>query len=59
MDEAGRGAFLEAALPCLDAITQLARHLSITASKGYVDYWQRDPAVAGVNANRTEFHQIH
>jgi hypothetical protein len=31
----------------------------ITASKGYVDYWQRDPAVAGVNANRTEFHQIH
>jgi DNA-directed RNA polymerase specialized sigma24 family protein len=28
MDEAGRGAILEAALPCLDAITQLARHLS-------------------------------
>jgi hypothetical protein len=31
----------------------------ITAAKGYVDYWERDPAVAGVNANRTEFHQIH
>ncbi len=31
----------------------------ITAAKGYVDYWQRDPAVAGVDANRTEFHQIH
>jgi RNA polymerase sigma-70 factor, ECF subfamily len=28
MNEPGRGAFLEAALPCLDAITQLARHLS-------------------------------
>ena len=28
MNEASRGAFLEAALPCLDAITQLARHLS-------------------------------
>ena len=31
----------------------------VTASKGYVDYWQRDPAVAGVDANRTEFHQLH
>jgi RNA polymerase sigma-70 factor (ECF subfamily) len=28
MDESGRAAFLEAALPCLDAITQLARHLT-------------------------------
>jgi RNA polymerase sigma-70 factor (ECF subfamily) len=28
MSEPRRGAFLEAALPCLDAITQLARHLS-------------------------------
>jgi RNA polymerase sigma-70 factor, ECF subfamily len=28
MNEPRRGAFLEAALPCLDAITQLARHLS-------------------------------
>ena len=31
----------------------------ITASKGYVDYWERDPAVAGVNANRTNFHELH
>jgi hypothetical protein len=31
----------------------------ITASKGFVSYWERDPAVGGVNANRTEFHQIH
>jgi hypothetical protein len=31
----------------------------ITASKGYVDYWERDPAVAGVDANRTIFHRIH
>ena len=30
----------------------------ITASKGYVDYWERDPAVAGVNANRTNFHEL-
>jgi hypothetical protein len=31
----------------------------ITASKGYVDYWERDPVVAGVNANRTNFHELH
>ena len=31
----------------------------ITAAKGYVDYWERDPAVAGVNANRTNFHVLH
>jgi hypothetical protein len=31
----------------------------ITASKGFVDYWERDPAVAGVNANRTNFHELH
>jgi hypothetical protein len=31
----------------------------ITASKGYIDYWERDPAVAGVNANRTNFHELH
>ncbi len=31
----------------------------ITASKGFVDYWERDPAVAGVNANRTNFHALH
>jgi hypothetical protein len=31
----------------------------ITATKGYVDYWERDPAVAGVNANRTNFHVLH
>ena len=31
----------------------------ITASKGYVDYWERDPAVAGVNANRNNFHELH
>ncbi len=31
----------------------------ITASKGYVGYWERDPAVAGVNANRTNFHELH
>jgi hypothetical protein len=31
----------------------------ITATKGYVDYWERDPAVAGVNANRTNFHKLH
>jgi hypothetical protein len=30
----------------------------ITATKGYVDYWERDPAVAGVNANRTNFHEL-
>jgi hypothetical protein len=30
----------------------------ITASKGYVDYWERDPAVAGVDANRTNFHTL-
>jgi RNA polymerase sigma-70 factor, ECF subfamily len=28
MSEPSRGAFLEGALPCLDAITQLARHLT-------------------------------
>jgi len=31
----------------------------ITATKGYVDYWERDPAVAGVNANRTNFPELH
>lgn len=31
----------------------------ITASKGYVDYWERDPEVDGVNANRTVFHEVH
>ncbi len=31
----------------------------ITASKGYIDYWDRDPAVNGVNANRTSFHTVH
>ena len=31
----------------------------ITAAKGYVDYWERDPAVGGVNANRTNFHELH
>ena len=31
----------------------------ITASKGYVDYWERDPAVGGVDANRTNFHTLH
>ncbi len=31
----------------------------ITASKGYIDYWERDPAVGGVNANRTAFHEVH
>jgi hypothetical protein len=31
----------------------------ITASKGYVDYWQRDPVVAGVDANRTQLNQLH
>ena len=31
----------------------------ITATKGYVDYWERDPAVPGVNANRTNFHELH
>lgn len=28
----------------------------ITASKGFVDYWNREAPVAGVNANRTVFH---
>jgi len=28
----------------------------ITASKGFVDYWNREAPVAGVNANRTLFH---
>jgi hypothetical protein len=31
----------------------------ITATKDNVDYWERDPAVAGVNANRTNFHELH
>ena len=31
----------------------------ITASKGYIDYWDRDPAVGGVDANRTNFHTLH
>src|SRR5712691_7891051 len=31
----------------------------ITATKGYVDYWERDPAVANVDANRTNFHTVH
>jgi len=28
----------------------------ITASKGFVDYWNREAPVAGVNGNRTAFH---
>jgi hypothetical protein len=28
----------------------------ITASKGFVDYWNRVAPVAGVNGNRTAFH---
>jgi hypothetical protein len=31
----------------------------ITASKGYVDYWDREAPVAGVDADRTEFHVVH
>jgi hypothetical protein len=31
----------------------------ITSTKGFVDYWERDPAVPGVNANRTNFHELH
>ena len=31
----------------------------VTATKGYVDYWERDPAVANVDANRTNFHALH
>ena len=30
----------------------------ITATKGYVDYWDRVPPVPGVNANRTQFHVV-
>ena len=30
----------------------------ITATKGYVDYWDRVPPVPGVNANRTDFHVL-
>src|SRR6266566_712077 len=30
----------------------------ITATKGYVDYWDRVPPVPGVNANRTQFHVL-
>jgi hypothetical protein len=34
----------------------------ITASKGYIDYWDRDAALTSpvfVNANRTSFHTVH
>ena len=30
----------------------------ITASKGFVDYWNRVPPAPGVNANRTAFHFV-
>jgi hypothetical protein len=30
----------------------------ITATKGYVDFWDRVPPVPGVNANRTNFHVL-
>jgi len=30
----------------------------ITATKGYVDFWDRVPPVPGVNANRTQFHVV-
>src|SRR5215813_86277 len=30
----------------------------ITATKGYVDFWNRVPPVPGVNTNRTNFHVI-
>jgi len=30
----------------------------ITATKGYVDYWDRVPPVPGVNANRTDYHVL-
>jgi hypothetical protein len=30
----------------------------ITVSKGFVDYWNRDPDVPGVDANRTIFHVL-
>jgi hypothetical protein len=31
----------------------------ITATKGYVDYWERDPVLGNVDANRTNFHTLH
>ncbi len=30
----------------------------ITVSKGFVDYWNRDPDLPGVDANRTIFHVV-
>lgn len=30
----------------------------ITATKGYVDFWNREAPKAGVDANRTNFHEI-
>jgi len=30
----------------------------ITASKGFVDYWNRVPPAPGVDANRTAFHVV-
>jgi hypothetical protein len=31
----------------------------VTATKGYVDYWEREPVSATVDANRTNFHTLH
>jgi hypothetical protein len=31
----------------------------ITATKGYVDYWEREPALPNIDANRTNFHTLH
>jgi hypothetical protein len=31
----------------------------VTATKGYVDYWEREPVQATVDANRTNFHTLH
>jgi hypothetical protein len=31
----------------------------ITASKGYVDYWEREAVLPTVDANRTNFHILH
>jgi hypothetical protein len=50
-----------------DGILVISCHLSgtpdsvfegITASKGFVDYWNHEKAVAGVDANRTAFHVV-
>ena len=31
----------------------------ITATKGYVDYWERDPSQESGNQNITNFHELH